>query len=367
MTKKHRRSTQIKTSPAPGPLPVKSKFLSSLLRPALIVLIFGLVYLAFDRSLAAMLKPLLLNTPLPSNGNKMMVATAAQAEAYIFGDSRAENHYDPQIFSRATGLSFYNCGISGRGFINIYFTVSYLLQHCHPKLFIIDINLHQLDYDPDRNRYELRSFAPFQDDMPNYAKLYKAEEAAHRAYAYRMVDRLCESYRFNEHTGTILAGLAGIKPQHPNGFFTQNRVYHPDPTARRGKYFYWRDDFTILYLINTIKVANQHGVKVILCIGPHYRDDTGFKPSNLEWYFIRCVREIAIKMKLPLIELFEWRYPALQDINHYANQDHLNREGAAIFSQLATVDLLNILAQHDATTFFESRYYPKMDPKLFPF
>lgn len=68
-----------------------------------------------------------------------IVVDSTTANILVFGSSRANHHYNPSIFEKETGKSFYNCGRDGTGFMYSAALINAVTTRYKPKVLIIDI------------------------------------------------------------------------------------------------------------------------------------------------------------------------------------------------------------------------------------
>ncbi len=354
--------------PKGQPLPARRKnFLRDLLVSFVIALFFVVGALVLDQGLAKGLSPLYRHTLIEGQGegNKVNWAVAAKADAYVFGDSRALQHYDPHILQGGTGISFFNAGVAGMGFTYLWMLAEVLEQNHHARLYVVDINYHSFDHHPNRYTLALKSFAPFSDQLPGYARV-AAEEQKKTGWQpgqYKLA--LCASYKFNGHLVPVLRQY--VLREHPSG----NQGYEPtdiflndNPQAgQRGKYYSKLDPVTLQHLVDFVKRSHRKGIDVVFCIGPYYLGGTDFKLWAVEWDYLRITRQLAKVLKVPLIDFNVFQYPEFKDPRYYTNGDHLNRRGAEIFSEKVATHLHEIEKVQAAGGWFNSAYYPQIETK----
>jgi hypothetical protein len=121
------------------------------------------------------------------------------ADILVFGSSRANHHYVPQIFEEKLGLSFYNSGRDGNYLLYNYPIFKSIVSRYTPKVLIFDINPREFFY--EKTSYErLSSLLPYYKTHPEIRKTVELRSPFER---FKMLSQI---YPYNSNLLTITVG-----------------------------------------------------------------------------------------------------------------------------------------------------------------
>jgi hypothetical protein len=236
----------------------------------------------------------------------------------IFGTSRANKHYDPDIIQKKLHLSTYNTGKDGQGFFYCYAALSAMLTRYSPKVIICDLypNLF-VEYG---KIHEYGLLTPIRDDFPVINELL---DKAGPLEKYKLLSRV---YPYNSKFFDLLLGYTRPPRNNNNGFKSIPGVIDPAFFKANKPDFSIADTFNYYYFDKFCQVAKQKNIPVVFCISPMY-----IHPEHQEIVTDRLRAQIK-KYGYSLIDYssapqFLGRYDLFKD------QTHLNTVGAEIFSQ----------------------------------
>lgn len=242
------------------------------------------------------------------------------ADILIFGSSRANHHYVPEVFVDSLGLSYYNTGRDGNGIFYQTALLKSVLGRYTPKLVILD---YAGDFGKGRQVYDnLSSMLPYYESHPEIRKEVNLRSP------YEKVKLLSGIYPFNSQVLTITVGNMDLnKTRKPD-----NRGYVPLETEHPviKEYFHTLvqqpvDSNKIHSLREFVEVAKASGTKLIVIYSPLYQEHKRY------WEMEICAR-ICKEAGVPF-----WDYSRdsffLQRPDLYYDPVHLNHKGAVIFSQ----------------------------------
>lgn len=63
----------------------------------------------------------------------------AKADVFIFGSSRSNHHYHPEVLNKELGLTSYNVGAQGQQILFQTTVQKIILERIHPKLLVLDV------------------------------------------------------------------------------------------------------------------------------------------------------------------------------------------------------------------------------------
>jgi hypothetical protein len=245
----------------------------------------------------------------------------AETDILIFGSSRANHHYVPEVFEDSLKMTFYNTGRDGNGVFFQTAVLKSILKRYTPKVIIFDylgsFAREQEDYD------RMSSLLPYYKTHPEIRKIVELRSP------YERIKLLSEIYPFNSMILTIAIGNLDM-----------NRKRKPDNKGYIAAYGEWNHEiFTPaprpLYVVDSNKInafhefitqAQESGSKVFVVYSPLFLK---FKKSQE----IEICNEICSTEKVPF-----WDFS--QDtlfLNHntlFRDISHLNHKGATIFSSI---------------------------------
>jgi hypothetical protein len=125
------------------------------------------------------------------------------ADILVFGSSRANHHYVPEIFEDSLYLSFYNSGREGNFLLYNYAIFKAVVKRYTPKIVLFDINPNELYY--EKESYErLSSLLPYYKGHPEIRSIVELKGPLEK---YKLVS---EIYPYNSSLLTIAIGNAEL-------------------------------------------------------------------------------------------------------------------------------------------------------------
>jgi hypothetical protein len=242
------------------------------------------------------------------------------ADMLIFGSSRANHHYVPEVFVDSLGLSYYNTGRDGNGIFYQTALLKSVLSRYTPKLVILD---YAGDFGKGRQVYDnLSSLLPYYESHPEIRKEVNLRGP------YERVKLLSGIYPFNSQVLTISVGNLDLnKTRKPD-----NRGYVPLETEHPVNKEYFRstiqqpvDSNKIHSLREFVQVAKASGTQLVVIYSPLYQE-------HKRYWEIEICSAICKDAGVPFWD-FSRDSLFLQRADLYYDPVHLNHKGATIFSQ----------------------------------
>jgi hypothetical protein len=263
------------------------------------------------------------------------------ADIIITGSSRAISHYDPRIIEAVTGHTAFNLGRNGsQTDMQLAVLKTYLAHNRNPKLVLQ--NLDAFSFVTTREVYDPAQYMPFLDQPDIYAALHHINPQLWWKTKYLPVyGYAAEDMRFNWILG--LKGFFGWSPR--EDFFSG---FNP----RVGR---WTADFEnfktthgsgatfdvepegVSIMEDLVRVCHDRGIKLVFVYSPEYREMQMLTKNRAEIF--AKFRELSERYNVPLWDFSDWDNADNHDL--FRNSQHLNAEGAKVFSQ----DLANRLAK----------------------
>jgi hypothetical protein len=257
----------------------------------------------------------------------------AEADILVFGSSRANHNYVPEIFEDSLKMSFYNTGRDG---IDILFQTTVLksgLERYTPKLIILD---YYGEFEKETAAYDrLASLLPY------YRTHKEVRPVVELRSPFEKIKLASEIYPFNSEILSIGIGNMEINKRR----FPENKGYLP-------LYKEWNreiesvaasqvsdiDSVRLSALKEFINIAKEKNINVVVIYSPIFRK---FE-KNLETEICNGICESEH------VPFWDFSKDTLFLNNRHLFQDvqHLNHEGAKIFSNIITTrfkeEILNI-------------------------
>jgi len=267
-----------------------------------------------------------------------LYAGRIQADMLFMGSSRAWVHFSPQIFDSAYHLNSYNLGLDGT-------TVDMQLERFHiylrhnrkPRYIIQEVGLHTAI---------LR-----QKELPQYAQLlpYLSDTAIWRIYKKQyenasLAERYFPLFKYNNQLPLIKEGILSFL-----GRGTAATKYK----GYRGQLLSWDSSFSNFVRDNPrgyalsidstaidifkdyLKWCKEQDVKIILVYAPSYYE-AGRYITNLS-DIKNLISDIAAEYDVPYLDYTENYLDSNK--RYFYNSQHLNKEGAEIFSRMVVRDI----------------------------
>ncbi len=255
------------------------------------------------------------------------------ADIIITGSSRAHSHYDPRIIEMVTGRKTYNIGLNGsQTDMQLARLKAYLQHNSKPALVIHNLDLFSFQvthggvFDPGKYQPYLKEQAIYEAMRQINPEVWKARYLPLYGYAV-------EDLRF-----TWLLGLAGFFKWNPaQDHFLGFRPKHTD----------WTEDFERFKQMNPkgvrfevepegikqmdelLSLCRSQGIDVLLVYSPEYQEMQAMTSNRAKIFahFDALGKRFAVPV---------WDYsdsPISSSRGNFYNSQHLNAEGATLFSK----------------------------------
>jgi hypothetical protein len=256
---------------------------------------------------------------------------STKADILIFGSSRANHHYVPEIFEDSLNMSFYNCGREGNFLLYNYAVFKAIVRRYTPKIVIFDINPDELHY--DREGYDRLSSL-----LPYYRKHPEIRSIVGLKGPFEKFKLISEIYPYNSSMLTIAIGNTKLNKERKNDqkgyvpladYISDTVLYKIDPVVRGAI-----DTNKVNAVSYIIKYCNSNKIRLIFIQSPMYAKVSN--TSSIE-YFDKLTRETKTSF---------WNF--LNDVefldkpNFFQDQYHLNNTGAIYFSKLLVKKIKDI-------------------------
>jgi hypothetical protein len=254
----------------------------------------------------------------------------AKEDILVFGSSRANHHYVPEILEDSLKMNFYNTGRDGNGIFFQTAILKSILKRYSPKLIILDFfgdfKKSKLDYD------RLSSLLPY---YRTHEEIRKIIELRSR---FEKVKLISEIYPFNSDILAIIIGNLEINKNR----YTDNKGYVPLYEEWNGKIDsvttepkYEVDSIKLHAFQEFISMAIKSDAKVVVVYSPIFRKIGASQE-------IQICNGVCSEQDVPFWD-FSKDTLFINNNRIFRDVEHLNNTGAKIFSELIVEKIKNYL------------------------
>jgi hypothetical protein len=246
---------------------------------------------------------------------------ATKADMLVFGSSRANHHYVPEIFEDSLKISFYNTGGDGNG---IFFQTALLksvLKRYAPKVIIFD---YFGGFEKEENDYYRLSFL-----LPYFRTHKEIRSIVEIKSPYERIKLISEIYPFNSQIFTILIGNLKINTQRKSdnkGYVALYKEWQAKIVSVETSTTFTVDSNKLSAFREFLSLAKRSGAKVIVIYSPIFLRSNKIQEIDI------C-QDVCSDENIPF---WDYSKDTLFLNNNHLFQDilHLNNNGAIIFSKL---------------------------------
>ena len=261
-----------------------------------------------------------------------IVAGDINAAILVSGSSRALSHYDPRVIQERTKLATFNIGLNGsQTDMQLARLKTYLLHNRKPLLLIHNIDLFSFQitrggvYDPGQ-------YLPYLGQQPIYDALSRFNPHTWKARYWPLYGYAVEDLRLTWVLG--LLGSFGWNPQedHFLGFKPRDLAWTEDFKRFRaanpqGTRFEIEPE-GVQQMEDMLRLCKAEGISVLLVYSPEYEEMQRMTINRVEIF-------ARLDVMRDRFHVAVWNFsslPLASQKNKFYNSQHLNAEGAKIFS-----------------------------------
>lgn len=254
-----------------------------------------------------------------------------KADILIFGNSRAQHHYDPRIISDSLQMSCYNAGIDGGHSILLpYAQIEIILKRYTPKIIIVEFNpsamiFNALDYE------KLSVLLPYYETNPELHPLILMKSPWEKmkilSAIYPFNSAIINLIRFNTNIDAYRKwdynGFVPIKNKQLNeGMIRETSYYASQSKAAPDK---------LKALEDIVQLCKDKNVKLYFINSPYFHE-AQYKPQT-PTITGNQVFEIFSQNKTNFID-YSVDPAFIGNLSLFADKVHLNENGATKYSQI---------------------------------
>jgi hypothetical protein len=254
------------------------------------------------------------------------------AQIVITGSSRAASHYDPRIIAATTGRSAFNLGRNGSQTDMQIAVLKAYLEHNHKPEIVVH-NLDAFTFETSHEVYAFAQYVPYLYDREIYVPLRKITPDTWKSRYVPLYGYVVDDMNFSWMLG--IRGFFGWSPK--NDFFLG---FDPRPKP-------WTNDFDsfrasnrngvswpiepegIQLMDGLARLCQERGIQLIFVYSPEYSEMQKLTNNRAEVF--DHFHELATRYHVPLWDYSDWSHAS--DTQYFTNSQHLNSQGAALFSE----------------------------------
>lgn len=261
-----------------------------------------------------------------------IISGRINAAVLISGSSRALNHYDPREITRQLGVAAWNIGVNGSQTDMQLAVLETYLRHNTPPALLIH-NLDSFTFVTSKRGVAFpETYVPYLSESPIYETLRRIDPGWWKAKYLPLYGYAVEDMRFSWLVGmAALAGrqsqemrFQGFEPRHAEWTedFERFKRAHPHGTS------FEIEPEAVHDLERLIAAAASRGTRVLLVYSPVYYEMQLLDRAKPRVF--AKFREIAERSHASLWDFSD--SPLSHRRSLFYNSQHLNAEGAALFS-----------------------------------
>jgi hypothetical protein len=247
---------------------------------------------------------------------------STKANIIVFGSSRANHHYVPEIFEDSLNLSFYNSGREGNFLLYNYAVFKAIVKRHRPEIVIFDVIPNELFY--EKESYErLSSLLPYYTAHPEIRDVVQLKSSLEK------LKILSGIYPYNSSLITVLIGNLDINSSRKG----DDRGFVPLHKSIKDTVLHTIelvpgiiDNNKINALTDIINYCDSDKIRLVFIQSPLYAI---FQETGSMRYFDKLEESNKI---------IYWDFSNEPEImshpGYFQDQFHLNLQGAECFSKL---------------------------------
>jgi hypothetical protein len=293
------------------------------------VLVFMLIFFMLDFATGSLLKYYYFKQTSGFYYRTTYAIEKTKADVLVFGSSKANHQYCPDVFVKGLNLSFYNVGRDGSSIFYHYAILKSVLQRYSPKVIILDITR---EFEKKQSSYDrLNILFPYYESHLSIRPIIDLKSPSER---FKLISKI---YPYNSLIFSILSGNSDFnktKNLDIDGYVPLSNIWS-EPIQHYSVPFSEKLDSTKIKIYESfIQDCLNSRVKLYIVASPNFYTIDYVDKTNL------IGKEIALKYKIKFIDhskdsLF------LNNGRYFADNMHLNNSGAIVFSNMIVDEIVN--------------------------
>jgi hypothetical protein len=243
------------------------------------------------------------------------------ADILIFGSSRANHHYIPDLFEKEMNMTCYNAGRDANSIFYHYAVLRGALKRYSPKIVILDFAKNEFEKD-DISYDRISSLLPYYGKHPEIKNIVELKSPFEK---YKLLSKI---YPVNSLITVIAVSITDFNAKRNidfKGYIPLTRVMNEPIKTDKSFINYKLDSVKIKIYESLIKDCIKNGVKLYVVFSPYYVKSEFTDPS------VSAGKEMAGRYGIKFLDYSKdttfTNNPAL-----FQETVHLNDNGAKIFT-----------------------------------
>lgn len=294
------------------------------------IIAFLALVILLDFSIGFLLRKFYFGQKYGTQARTTYAIESTTADVVIFGSSRANHHYVPQIFEDSLGLSFYNAGRDGNSIMYHYAVLSSIVERYTPKIVILD--LMAAEFEKKQDKYDRLSGL-----MPYYRSHPEIRSVINEKSKVEWLKNLSSLYPFNSLLFNVFYNnteQGKRKDKNIKGYSELEGTIADRDLKNVSPEKYEVDTVLVNYFKSFVTKCKEKNVKLFVVCSP---------------YFMKLVTrdqslDIAEKyLKSQNVSFLDYSVEGVfpQSPDYFKDLVHLNKEGSILFSK----NLVSIIKQ----------------------
>jgi hypothetical protein len=279
-----------------------------------------------------------------------VMAGKVNADIIISGSSRALNHYDPRIIQNLTGMSAYNIGMNASQIdLELVVLKTYLEYNTKPDLVIQNLDLFSFEITKKGELYDPGYYIPYLYDRNIYDFYRQMMPDAWKCKYIPLYGYAVEDMRFTWIWGLLSwFGIQGHQDFY-QGFNPRAAIWNNDfqnfKADNASGVRYALNPKGVKCLEEIIDLCHRNSIEIILVYSPEYHEVQRLEANRKD--IMGKFEEIARHFNVPFWDYSDSAISMQQ--SYFNNSEHLNAEGAQVFSDDLARRLSKEMSQLKAT------------------
>lgn len=286
------------------------------------MILITVLILIFDRGIGNLLAKYYFSQKSGGYFRTTFSIDSTSADILIFGSSRANHSYVPEIFEDSLLLSFYNTGKDGNDILYNYAVFKAITKRYNPRIVLFDIRPENLAF----NAFEydrLSALLPYYDDHPEITDIVNLRSP------FEKIKLISSIYPFNSMIFRIAMGNLEFnkkREQDNKGYMPIFRIMEFEEIDTLKSDVSMTDKNKVEALKNIAAICQQKDIDLIFVYSPIWYIIPQSQYDNL-------ISEICSQYKANWLNLSnDTTY--LRNSKYFSDKSHLNDDGARAFSAM---------------------------------
>lgn len=237
------------------------------------------------------------------------------ADVLILGSSRARHHYNSAIIADSLQMEVYNAGRDGCFLVYQWAQLKLIMDRYTPKMILLEVTPYDFNLDP--SDYErLSGLLPYQES-PSFSEVMRKKSR------WEQWKCLSSIYPYNSQFLSMLTSLKGNENYRLDGYNPLEGHVDTSMDTGNGGASDSIDEEKVQLMYGIIDICKNNGIELYMITSPYYIHFTHSVTLDL-------TQKICSENNIPYISFLN--HPDFTEGSLYQTPDHLNAEGAELFS-----------------------------------